>query len=150
MADSNVLLTSLTMSGISVAVINWIKGSKYFPWITKEKIWLLRIISIAAATASGVGINHVWNPVDHSILISGLTTANLLAFAWAITKQFTMNEMVFQGTKASSAPAVVAAVAPEEAIKSHLSTEKDPLKLGMGGAVIGVPQKPPVPPNAIR
>lgn len=113
MAEANVLLTTMTVSGITVAAINWLKRSKYFPWITKEKIWLLRIMSAAAATATGVGIIYVWDPTNHSILITGLTAANLWAFAWAILKQFTANELVFQTTKASSAPVVVQAVAPE-------------------------------------
>lgn len=112
MAEANVLLTTMTVSGITVAAINWLKKSKYFPWITKEKIWLLRVMSAAAATASGVGITHIWNPADHSILIAGLTAANLWAFGWAIVKQFTANELVFQTTKPSSAPVVVQAVAP--------------------------------------
>ena len=112
MAEANVLLTTMTVSGITVAAINWLKRSKYFPWITKEKIWLLRVMSAAAATATGVGITHVWNPTDHSILIAGLTAANLWVFGWAIIKQFTANELVFQTTKPSSAPVVVKAVAP--------------------------------------
>jgi hypothetical protein len=124
MADANVLLTSFTISGITVAALNWLKRSKYFPWITKEKVWLLRILSAVAATASGVGITHVWNSADHSILIAGLTATNLWAFAWAVTKQFTMNETIFQATKPTSNPAVVEAVAPVEAVKQGIVPEK--------------------------
>jgi hypothetical protein len=124
MADANVLLTSFTISGITVAALNWLKRSKYFPWITKEKVWLLRLFSAAAATASGVGITHVWSSADHSILIGGLTLANLWAFLWAITKQFTMNETIFQATKPTSNPAVVEAVAPEAAVKQGIVPDK--------------------------
>ena len=124
MADANVLMTTFTISGITVAAINWMKRSKYFPWITREKIWLLRIMSAAAATASGVGISHVWNATDHSLVIGGLTGANLAAFAWAITKQFTMNETIFQATKPQSNPAVVEAVAPQAAIQQGIVPEK--------------------------
>jgi hypothetical protein len=124
MADANVLMTTFTISGITVAAINWLKRSKYFPWITKEKIWLLRIMSAAAATASGVGISHVWNATDHSLVIGGLTGANLAAFAWDITKQFTMNETIFQATKPQSNPAVVEAVAPQAAIQQGIVPEK--------------------------
>jgi hypothetical protein len=124
MADSNVLLTSFTISGITVAAINWLKRSKYFPWITKEKVWLLRVLSAVVATASSVGITHVWNSTDHSILISNLTVATLWAFAWALTKQFTMNETIFQATKPTSNPAVVEAVAPEAAAQQGIVPEK--------------------------
>lgn len=115
-ADANVALTTFTSSAIAVGAINWLKHSKYFPWITREKIWLLRIMSIAAATATSVGITHVWNSTDHSILIGGLTLTNLWAFLWSIIKSFTAQETIFQATKPSSNPAVVEAVAPEAAV----------------------------------
>lgn len=115
MADANVALTTFTTSAITVGILNWIKHSKYFPWITREKTTLLRVLSIAASLATGVGIQHVWNSTDHSLLISGLTGTNIAAFAWAVVKQFTANETIFQMTKPSSNPAVVEAVAPEAA-----------------------------------
>jgi hypothetical protein len=124
MADANVVMTTFTASAITVAAINWLKRSKAFPWITKEKIWLLRVMSAAAATASGVGINHVWNAADHSLVISGLTMANLGLFAWAVVKQFVANETIFQATKPQSNPAFVAAVAPAVAIKEGIIPEK--------------------------
>jgi hypothetical protein len=124
MADANVLLTTFTISGVTVAAINWVKRSKYFPWITKEKTTLLRFMSIAAAAASGVGIGHVWNAADHSLVISGLTVANLWAFLWAIVKTFTMNETIFQATKPASNPAVVEAVAPKAAVEQGIIPEK--------------------------
>ncbi|MGC2234270.1 MAG: hypothetical protein WBA09_22405 [Candidatus Acidiferrum sp.] len=124
MADANVLLTTFTVSGITVAAINWLKRSEYFPWITKEKTTLLRGMSIVVAAASGVGIQHVWNSADHSLIISGLTGANMVAFLWAIIKTFTMNETIFQATKPASNPAVVEAVAPASAVEQGIVPEK--------------------------
>lgn len=97
--DNNVVLTAFTSSAVSVAVINWLKNSKYFPWITKEKITLLRMLSVVAAAASGVGINYVWSGTNHSLLLSGLTMANGTAFVWTLLKHFAMNETIFQATK---------------------------------------------------
>ena len=115
MADANLVLTQFTTSALIVAAINWLKASKYFPWITKEKTALLRMMSIAAATATSVGIGHVWNSADHSLLITGITWAAVFAFFWALIKSFVMNETIFQATKPTSDPAVVQAVAPEAA-----------------------------------
>jgi hypothetical protein len=110
--DNNVVLTTFTSSAVSVAVINWLKSSKYFPWITKEKIALLRILSVLAAAASGVGINYIWSATDHSLLVSGLTLANGGAFAWALLKHFAMNETIFQATKRPGTLKPVAPPAP--------------------------------------
>ncbi len=121
MADANVAVTGFTTSAITVAFINWLKGSKYFPWITREKNTLLRVISILAAVGASAGIGYVWNSTDHSLVISGLTLSNVGLFLWACMKQFVMNETIFHATKASSNPAVIAAVAPQEAAREGIS-----------------------------
>jgi predicted membrane protein len=126
MADSNIALTTFTTGAMTVAALNWLKSSPYFPWITKEKTTLLRFLSAAAAVASGAGIQHVWNPTDHSLVISGLTVTNVALFFWAIGKQFAMNETIFQVTKRTSDPAVVRAVAPAAARAEGLLPEKKP------------------------
>jgi hypothetical protein len=115
MADANVALTTFTTGALTVAALNWLKGSEYFPWITRQSTTLLRVLSAAAAVASGAGIQHIWNGTDHSLVITGITVPNVAGFVWAIVKQFTMNETLFQVTKAKSDPAVVKAVAPEAA-----------------------------------
>jgi hypothetical protein len=107
LADSNIALTTFTTGAITVAVLNWIKTSPWFPWITREKTILLRLLSSCAAVASGVGIQHVWNAADHQLIISGLTVTNLAMFFWAAAKQFAMNETIFQSTKRTSDPKVV-------------------------------------------
>jgi hypothetical protein len=138
MADTNIVLSTFTSSAISVAIINWLKASKYFPWITKERTALLRAFSVIAASASGVGINYLWNPTDHSIVVSGLTLANGGALAWAILRHFAMNETIFQATKPQRSQAeVVAADANAASVKAGMAPHPLVLK----------PPPPPAPPN---
>lgn len=124
MAVENVALTSITVSGITVAALQWMKRSKYFPWITKEKVVLMRILSGFVAAAAAVGISYQWNAADHTLTIAGLTLGGVASLGWAWVKQFTMNEIVWQTTKPSSSPAVVEAVAPVAAAKAGLVPEK--------------------------
>jgi hypothetical protein len=105
--DNNVVLTTLAVSGTWVAFLNWLKKSPWFPWITKEKVTLLRGLSALSALAGGVGIHWVWTATDHSFAVSGLTPANLLALGAAIYKQFVANELIYQVTKRTSDPQVV-------------------------------------------
>jgi hypothetical protein len=136
MADANIVLSTFTSSAVSVAFINWMKASKYFPWITKEKTTLLRILSIVAASASGVGINYLWNPVDHSIVVSGLTLANGGALLWALLRHFAMNETIFQATKPQRSQAQVAAA---EAVAKNMKADTS-----------SKPPAPPAPPGVVR
>ena len=105
--DNNVVLTTLAVSGTSVAVLNWVKASPWFPWITKEKVAMLRSLSALSALAAGTGIHWVWTASDHSFAVSGLTLANVLALGAAIYKQFVANEVIYQMTKRTSDPKVV-------------------------------------------
>jgi hypothetical protein len=107
MADANIVLTSVALSGTIVQGINWLKQSKYAPWITKEKVMLLRGLSAVGAAATGAGITHVWSSADHSFLVSGLTITAVLSFLKAMWIQIVGQETIYQATKRTSAPEVV-------------------------------------------
>jgi len=104
MADANLALTTVTASGITVAAIQWLKNSKYFPWITKEKIVLLRFISAFGAVLASVGISYVWSPETHTLVINGLTLGAAFTATWVFIKQCVINEMVWKMTKPVTAP----------------------------------------------
>lgn len=122
--DANVLGTQITVGGIIVAAIQYAKRSRYFPWFTKEKILLVRGVSAFLSFVAALGIHYVWNGSNHSLLITGLDLVSILGAAWIAIKQFTITELTWQTVKPSSNPAVVEAVAPDEAIKSGLVPDK--------------------------
>lgn len=117
-ADANVVMTHLTSSGITVFALQWLKNSKYFPWITDEKMWLLRMLSGLAAAGTAVGISTTWNGANHELVIGGLTLAAVTAAVWAFAKQFVMNEMVWQATKTKNGNGAAAPVLPAPKLDS--------------------------------
>lgn len=109
MADANVAISQITISALTVAAINRLKAASWFPWLTAEKVKLARAMSAIVAAAAAVGISYTWNPTAHSLTIDGLTLAAIWGAAWAWVKQMTLNELIFQTTKAKSDPRVVQA-----------------------------------------
>jgi len=105
MAAENVVMTQVTLSAVTVAVINWLKASPYFPWITKEKVALVRVLSVLGAALTSVGIAWVWDPAAHSLTITGLSLAAIGAFGYAALKSFVMNEVLYNATRKPSAAA---------------------------------------------
>lgn len=101
-ADANVVMTHITTSALTVAAINWLKASPVFPWITKAKTNLLRLLSGLAAAGFAVGIHASWNSADHSLVITGLSYSAVGLAIWEFLKQFAMNEMIHQATKNKS------------------------------------------------
>jgi hypothetical protein len=109
MASDSVVMTQFTLGAVVVAALQWLKSSKYFPWITKGKVNLLRGISAVAAAAASVGIGHVWDPQAHSLTITGLTLAGIATAFYAWLKQFAVQEFMYRATKNGSSNAAAPA-----------------------------------------
>jgi hypothetical protein len=93
MAAQNVLATQITAGALIAFVVNFVKQSKYFPWISEETKTLSTILAAFLAAATAVGVNAVWNPTEHTLLISGLTLAGISAAVWAFAKQYVMQHL---------------------------------------------------------
>jgi hypothetical protein len=117
----NVLSTQITLSALSVLLIQKLKGSSWAPWFHNASDKLNRAMSAVLAFATAIGIHVAWShgalPGSYEIQVSGLTLIGIGGGLWAVTKSMVFNEIIYRGTvKAaadtsvkvtSSAPAVV-------------------------------------------
>lgn len=97
----NVAMTHFTLGAVTVAAIQWLKSSSWFPWITAGKTNLIRFVSAMAAAGSAVGISYTWNPTDHSLTIVGLTLTGMVTAGYAWLKQFAVQEFMYRATAAN-------------------------------------------------
>lgn len=98
MADANVAMTQVTTAGVVVFVINWLKKSPLFPWITDQNGRLLRMLAVAGAGIGAVGIHYTWNPEAHSLTFTGLSLVGILTAAAIWLKSFVTQEIIYQST----------------------------------------------------
>lgn len=109
MAAENVVLTQVTTSAMIVVALEKLKAASWFPWITKEKTKLARLISILAAAGSAVGIHAVWGwtSATHTFnfSVSGLNLTVVALGFWAWAKSFTVNELIYLMVKKNGAAA---------------------------------------------
>lgn len=98
MADANVAMTQVTTAGVVVFVINWLKKSSLFPWITAQDGRLLRMLAVAGAGIGAVGIHYTWNPELHSLTFTGLSLVGILTAAAIWLKSFVTQEIIYQST----------------------------------------------------
>lgn len=96
MATENVLATQVTAGAIIAFVTNWMKNSKYMPWITQETKTISRLVAVVLSAATAVGVNVVWNGTDHTLLISGLTLYGIVGAFWALAKQYAFQHLAGQ------------------------------------------------------
>jgi len=97
--DANLAMTHFTIGAVTVAALQWVKASPWFPWIVKGKTTLLRFLSALAAAGVSVGIGYTWNPEAHSLTITGLTLGGIAIAFWAWLKQFAVQEFMYRATK---------------------------------------------------
>ena len=91
-----------TFAAVAVWIIQQIKASKSFPWITIETDRLNRWISIVAAFASGLGVDFSpveWNPVTHGLTlgITGLDPYTITVGLWGVFQTFVWQQLWYHG-----------------------------------------------------
>lgn len=98
MTETSIALSQVTTSGIVIFVINWLKKSSYFPWITAERTRLLRVLGVMGAGLGSLGIHYVWNPQQHSLLLTGLSLTTILVSFVTWVKSFVTQEIIYRAT----------------------------------------------------
>ena len=97
----------------SIAIIvsfglQWLKKSKYFPWITTQTEHVNRWVSIGAAFFTGVGIFASW---DHGTLtISGLTAGHIFHALTRGVEQWAFQSTVYRSVIAPPQSGVVQSI----------------------------------------
>lgn len=105
-------LTIPTVSALSVAAIQYLKKSSWFPWLSDESSNLaLRVTSVFTALGAAVGIHFIYSASEGTLTVTGLTMAAILPAGWAWLKQLVWNELVFQAAVKAPGNAAVAAKA---------------------------------------
>jgi hypothetical protein len=94
----SVVMTHVTAAGLSVALIQWLKNSNRFPWVTREKGRLLRVLAIIASAIGAVGISYTWHPDARQLVFTLPTLAGLVAMLIAWVKSFIVQEIVYRIT----------------------------------------------------
>ena len=103
-------VTHITTAAVSVAFIQWLKRSSWFPWFTAEKAKLARVIAFVTAGIGTIGIAWAWDPATRSISFHIPTLAVMFGMAIAYAKSFIMQELTYQATKPTNTVELVKAV----------------------------------------
>lgn len=96
---SPVLNPMSTQVGIAIIVpfvLQWLKNAAWFPWLTRHTDGLVRLLSLAVAFASSVGIIVSWDPAAGSLLITGLHLQAIGALVFQAWAHFKGQEIVYR------------------------------------------------------
>lgn len=123
MAADSVLATSVTLGTIGTGLLAYLKSAKWAPWFNKHSATLNHSLLAVSAAVGALGINYVWDPANHSLLITGLSLTAITHFAWEFTKQWCMQYLVQRGifgptSIPGDAPAVPVTIQPPAQVGS--------------------------------
>jgi hypothetical protein len=98
----NVFSTQVTLSGLSVLLIQSLKNSSWATWFNRNSDKLNKAASGVLALLAAIGIHMSWThgalPGTYMMEISGVTLYGIAAGVWAVTKSLVMNELLYRGT----------------------------------------------------
>ena len=90
--------SALTSSVVVVYAIEFLKSTKYFPWLSAEKTKLARLFGVVGASFSALGIHAIWSSSDHVLTITGLTAGAVAAALLSIAKQYLLQQWIYDST----------------------------------------------------
>jgi hypothetical protein len=88
-------------------VLEWLKKSKYFPWLTQETKVLNRWVSGCAALVTTLGISYTYSADAGQLIITGLTVSGVLHGMLEWLGQFAAQQFIYDS---AIAPTMTTAV----------------------------------------
>lgn len=89
--DATTLLSSQFGAAVACTyILNLAQRWKALPWVTQHSGQINFAFRAVAAAISAIGINTVWNPTEHSLLITGLSLVAIVHAGWHWFIQFAM------------------------------------------------------------
>ena len=86
-------------SAIGVFLIQWLKNQKWFPWAQATGTKTAnRIVGLVMSLFAATGIGHVWDPTNHTLMLTNLTVVGIATALWHWFQQFLAQETMYQMT----------------------------------------------------
>lgn len=93
----NDFMSTITASTLAVSVIQWLKDTKYVPFINQHSASLNRTLSWAIAFCSGAGIHYTFNGDAGVLTVTGLSAGVIIHTATITCKQYAAQWLIYKG-----------------------------------------------------
>lgn len=96
MESGNEITAHLTTGAMIVYGIQFLKTQGWCPWVAEHTVAVNRVLSVGGAVIAVMGITFSYDPaVGGTIQIPALAT--LLTGAWEVLKQYTTQQILYDG-----------------------------------------------------
>jgi hypothetical protein len=108
----DLVISQVTLSAVSVVVMQWIKGSKLFPFITATTDKLNKVVAAVLAGVTAIGVHYTYDATTATLTVVGLSWAALGHAAWHWLQSYAFQETIYKGAFHKPAPVVEPAPKP--------------------------------------
>lgn len=88
--------SQVIMAAVVAYVIQFVKASKYFPWVTAETAKANRYLAITLSGLSAIGIHVVCSKIDHSCVITWTDGISILTILWHWFSQVVYTHLIYR------------------------------------------------------
>lgn len=92
-----VVLDQITAAGLIVMLVQWVKNTKYIPWVNNHSAAITRIISWGAAFFTALGVHYIYDKEAGTLLFTGLGFTAILASLWHWASSVVAQELIYRG-----------------------------------------------------
>lgn len=107
-ATVNDVLSTLTASTLTVSIIQWLKTTKWVPFINQHSASVNRALGWLGAFATGTGIHYTFNHDAGVLTITGLSAGIIIHTATVTAKQWAFQLLIYKGIFKGPAETVTA------------------------------------------
>jgi len=93
----NDFMSTVTASTLAVSVIQWLKDTKYVPFINQHSAGLNRTLSWFIAFCSGAGIHYTFNGDAGVLTVTGLSAGVIFHTVTITCKQYVAQWLIYKG-----------------------------------------------------
>lgn len=93
----DLVVSQVTYSTIAVMFLQWLKNTRFAPFINFETDALNKMIGALLAALTAVGIHSQYDGLTHTLTITGLTVAAVFHGIWHFVQSFSFQQLIYHG-----------------------------------------------------
>lgn len=102
--NPDIVISQVTWSTIAVMILQFLKKSRFAPFINFETDALNKTVAALFAALTAVGIHMQYDSAAHSLLITNITFWAAAHGVWHFIQSFSFQQLIYHGVLKTSAP----------------------------------------------
>jgi hypothetical protein len=92
-----IVLDQITAAGLIVMIVQWLKNTKWVPWVNEHSAFVTRFVSWTAAFGVATGIHYMYDREAGTLLFTGLSLTTVLTSFWHWLSSIVAQELIYRG-----------------------------------------------------